>query len=220
MLDFLVKFIAPHYCYGCNEIGAVLCTNCKNYIIDEKFSRCTCCLNNLNSKQGFCYSCKLPYSMSWCVTSYDNFIKDSIWAYKFNYCKQAHVDFAELLDLAVPVLPSNVVVTSIPTAPSHIRQRGYDHIRLIAKKFAKIRQLKYTDSLYRTATLRQRDASRKVRLAQAKKAYTVRKVDNETYLLIDDVVTTGATISEASRVLLDAGAKEVWVAVIARQILD
>lgn len=220
MLDFLVKFVAPHYCYGCSQIDAVLCADCKNYIIEEKFSQCICCLNTSSSKQGFCYACKPPYSLAWCVTTYENFVKDAIWAYKFNYCKQAYLDFADLLDLSIPIIPDNTIVTQIPTSFFHIRQRGYDHAELIAKKFAKLRNLEYKKSLIRTASLRQRGSNRSTRIKQAKKSYEAYNVTNDTYLLIDDVVTTGATIGEASKVLLDAGAKEVWVAVIARQTLD
>lgn len=47
------------------------------------------------------------------------------------------------------------------------------------------------------------------------------KVNADTpYLIVDDVMTTGATIKYASRTLRDAGAKHIWVAIIARQTLN
>ncbi|MNH40046.1 DNA utilization protein GntX [compost metagenome] len=65
---------------------------------------------------------------------------------------------------------------------------------------------------------KQRDANRAVRAAQAKRAFKARSsTDSHCYLLIDDVVTTGATIKYAAKALRDAGAKDVWVAAIARQ---
>ena len=68
----------------------------------------------------------------------------------------------------------------------------------------------------------QRGATAAQRRQQARKAFRVEGVidPDSIYLLVDDVVTTGATIREASKQLREAGAKEVWVAVLARETLD
>jgi len=68
----------------------------------------------------------------------------------------------------------------------------------------------------------QRHASAVERDRQAKAAFAVKGAITKhvPYVLVDDVVTTGATIKYAAQALLDAGASQVWVAVVARQTLD
>ena len=67
-----------------------------------------------------------------------------------------------------------------------------------------------------------RDATAAQLRRQAREAFVVETPiePDIVYLLIDDVVTTGATIREASLRLREAGAKEVWVAVLVREALD
>lgn len=93
---------------------------------------------------------------------------------------------------------------------------------LIAVRFAKQRKLRLDTSLSRATTTRQRDAGRRARTAQAKVAFVCKeKLDSDAiYLLLDDVVTTGATLKYAAKTLKDSGARTVWVASISRQTLD
>lgn len=127
-----------------------------------------------------------------------------------------------MLSHVIPEFPSNVIVVPVPTIPSHIRQRGYDHTALIARRFAKVKSLPYQKLIERVSYTKQRGASRKQRFEQASQAFTVKKrlSEDSVYLLIDDVITTGATAQYAAEALLAAGASEVWVGVIARQPLD
>jgi ComF family protein len=141
--------------------------------------------------------------------------------FKFERVYAAQYVLADLLLAHLDQLPPETVVTPVPTAASHIRQRGYDHTLLLARRVAKERGLKLAQPLIRATATKQRDANRAVRLAQAKTAFTARHpVDAVPYLLIDDVVTTGATMYYAAKLLKDAGAREVWAATIARQPLD
>lgn len=140
---------------------------------------------------------------------------------KFNHVKAAAGTLAELLDSHMPVLPLGTVIVPVPTIPPHIRVRGYDHTLLIAKELAKRRKLELGQYLKRLNYGVQRGKSKNERLEQARLAFTCpSKLDGApAYLLIDDVVTTNATLRYAAEALGAAGAKTVWVGVVARQPL-
>jgi predicted amidophosphoribosyltransferase len=76
--------------------------------------------------------------------------------------------------------------------------------------------------IQRATSTKQRQASKAQRIAQAKVAFKIAGTVNPDipYLLIDDVMTTGATIQSAAQLLKDSGARDIWVAIIARQPLD
>ena len=149
-------------------------------------------------------------------------IKEVIDGFKFYNAYAAHRELAALLSDRVGMLPTNCVIVPIPTIPSHIRQRGYDHTLLIAKRLAKLQGRSVGRCLRRATSSMQRGKNRAEREEQASHAFYAKgRLDPKaTYLLVDDVVTTGATLKYAAQALLDAGAKEVWAGVIARQPLD
>jgi len=164
----------------------------------------------------------MPYEKAWYVGRREDVLQQLIDVYKFKQARSAYRDLAELLSQTLPDLPKDTVIVPIPTISSHIRARGYDHMLLIAKHLARKRGLRCQSALYRKTNTKQRQASASQRIAQAEKTFGVRSVvkPDVPYLVLDDVYTTGATVKYASKVLLEAGAKCVWVAVIARQILD
>jgi ComF family protein len=142
--------------------------------------------------------------------------------YKFENVRSAHHILAELLDQRISQLPGTTVVVPVPTISSHIRMRGYDHAALLARSFARRRRLEVQPIVKRVTTTVQRDAPRLQRIAQAKVAFKVRKKLDPSvpYLVIDDIITTGASVTYVAKALREAGAKEVWLAAIARQPLD
>lgn len=218
MVDKLLKIIAPHHCINCKQIGSALCKSCKNYINDESFLSCIACLRPSN---GLCKSCRASYSRAWCVGALDGALKDLLYAYKFENLKSAAEDLTELLDKTIDYLPKDTIITYVPTLPSHIRQRGYDQVALISRKLSKYRNLKHENTLLRSSSTHQRDSTAKQRWLNAKSAYKINKITKgATYLLIDDIVTTGASIEYGAKTLIENGANEVWVAAIARQTLD
>lgn len=221
MIDRILSYIAPHLCCGCGKTGTILCDNCKYDIVIDKSLRCISCGVPLLSL-GVCNRCVVPYARAWCVGERSGVLQRVIGGFKFQNVYAAYKPLADLLLDTLDELPAETVVVPVPTTAGHIRERGYDHTALLARRVAKIRQLTSRSVLCRVTTTKQRDASRAQRIAQAKKAFAVRGYIDTTvpYLLIDDVVTTGATIHYAAKALRDAGAREVWVAVIARQPLD
>lgn len=220
ILDTLMGIVAPHHCFGCSKTGTPLCDNCKYDIVDEAYSGCICC--GKIALRGICGNCTATFSRAWCVGEREDALKSLIDAYKFYRARAAGFELASLLNATLPVLPSNIVVTSVPTVSNHIRVRGYDHAALIAQQFAALRGLRYSPVLVRATKDRQRGASRKQRYEQAKRAFLPRYTldSSKTYLLVDDVVTTGASLVHAAEAMQKAGAGDVWVAVVARQPLQ
>jgi len=220
MLDTLMSYLAPHHCCGCDKIGSLLCDNCKYDIVSEPNTACLVCMR-LAGGSGPCKSCSVPYSQAWMVGKRQGELQMLIGLYKFERAKEAYKPLAHLLNETLPVLPDNTVIIPIPTTPSRSRERGYDHMLLVAKRLAKLRNLKYQQLLMRKSNTKQRQAGAEKREQQARQAFMVSgKLDPTIpYLVIDDVMTTGATMKYATLALKNAGAKTVWVAVIARQTL-
>jgi ComF family protein len=149
-------------------------------------------------------------------------LKDIIDSFKFYNNYAAYRDLSTLLSERIGILPRNCIIVPVPTVSSHIRQRGYDHTYLVAKRLAKIQKRPVKQALYGVTSSRQRGENRESRRFQASQAFAVRgTVDpGAVYVLVDDIITTGATLHYAGKALLDAGAHEVWAGVIARQPLD
>jgi ComF family protein len=222
MIDTLLNYIAPHLCYGCGKIGTLLCDNCKYNITFETNNNCVAC-GNVSPRNGICATCKLPYQKGWHVGERTGELKSLIDGLKFEHKKSAATFLAQLLDQCIEQLPPGTLVVPVPTIASHVRQRGYDHTRLIATYFAKLKGLRVAPVLMRATNTVQRGHSRKERLLQASQTFVLDPgftPSDSPYLLIDDVITTGATLASAASILRANGVKTVWVAALARQPLD
>jgi len=219
MIDRALGFIAPHYCCGCGKVGSLLCDNCKYNIVSEPYERCIVCGMSTTGSRGVCTRHLLPYERAWCVGERTDELQRLIGDFKFSRAKNAYKTLAELLNETLPRLPENTVIVPIPTVRSHVRERGFDHMLLIARQLGKYRQLPVQTILRRRTNTKQRDASRSQRIQQAKVAFECEPgvTDAKIYLLIDDVTTTGATLKYAAKTLRTAGAQQVWVATVSRQ---
>jgi len=220
MLDYILSFIAPHRCCRCDKIGVTLCDNCKYDITSDPKMVCIVC-KKPSARTWLCNTCIVPYGHAWVVGERDGILQRLVGLYKFERARSAYKALGDLLIETLPDLPANTIVVPVPTTSNRIRERGYGHMLLIAKYVAKAHGLKCRQLVKRRTKTKQRQSTARQRIAQAKLAFTVyEKLDaNTPYLLVDDVVTTGATIRYASQALRDAGANHVWVAVIARQAL-
>lgn len=219
MFDRLLGLIAPHHCYSCGFEGALLCEKCKNYIISQPWTGCVVCGTKL-AESSLCRRHRLPYQQAWCLAPRTKAIAALVDGLKFHRQQAAALALAELLAARLPELPTTTVVVPVPTTARHIRRRGYDHMALIARSLARLRGWRYQQPLARTSNITQHFApSAVVRRAQAKRFFRARQqvAAEKTYLLIDDIFTTGSTLRAAASCLRQAGAQTVLAAVIARQ---
>jgi len=212
--------VAPHLCSACGQIGTSFCDNCKYDIISEPFLGCVLCEKPAHF--GICDDHKAGFNQAWVVGIRSGALQRLIGGFKFQNMKAASVDLADLLHKILPPLPASTVFVPIPTTPAHIRERGYDHMLLLAKELARRRRLPVQTLLVRNNLFTQHHASRSERLLQAASAFKVKgAIDPDAkYILLDDVITTGATILQAAELLKQAGARTIWVAATSRQPLD
>ena len=124
----------------------------------------------------------------------------------------------EILADKVPYL-DDAVVTYVPTTPARVRERGFDQAMVMAKSVGANRHIPYVSTLKRRTEFHQVGSTRKARLEHMKDAFTVRNqkyIQGKTVLLVDDVLTTGATMESAARSLKMAGVDRVIALVFAR----
>ena len=130
--------------------------------------------------------------------------------YKFRSVRAVAAVLAEMMG---SVVPDGWTIVPLPTIQRHIRERGFDHIGLVAKKM----RMPVEKVLVRNKNTVQVGASREERASQAKEAYRALKIDSsKNYLLLDDVWTTGSSMMAAMQKLREAGAEKIGIAVVAR----
>jgi len=222
MIDRLLAPLAPHICCGCGKTGSNLCDNCKYDIELEDFGRCLWCLR-LTAVSHVCPTCKRKIGIegAWVVGERRDVLKTLVDDYKFESKREAARELAELLDTTVPLLPAGTIISWVPTAPAHIRQRGFDHAAYLAKRFAARRQLRAVPLLGRVGAVTQHELSKRERERLASTAFQPLVTEiNKPVMLIDDIFTTGASMNACVGHVRQVGAPAVYVAVVCRQPKD
>jgi predicted amidophosphoribosyltransferase len=107
-------------------------------------------------------------------------------------------------------------VTFVPATPKAVRRRGFDHAEAIAAAVAAALEMPLLPALARSAALDQRTLGRQARAANAAGSVAAVAPVSGQVLLVDDVMTTGATLDAAASSLITAGAEAVRCAVLAR----
>lgn len=218
MLDLLLSLVAPHLCLGCGTEGELWCDVCKTSA-PPAAERCYRC-HALSPGGRTCMTCRRasPLYAVLSATRYEGVPKQLIWKLKFERTMAGARPIADLIATRFEFI-SDVVMVPVPTSTNRVRQRGYDQTVLITKALARHAPLPFTSALIRLGQQQQHTASRQQRLTQLANAFRVVKpeaIQGKRVMLIDDVITTGATLEAAARALKQAGAKRVSALVFAQ----
>ena len=166
---------------------------------------------------GTCLTEKPPFSRVISYGIYEGILSEAITQFKFHGLKR----FSKILAKLVigPGLPQTDGIIPVPLSLQRLKERGFNQSLLIAKVISKeLKTPLFMDNLVKT-----KDTPPQIGLPAKERQHNLRNAFGVTgdikdlrLLLVDDVVTTGSTIRECSKVLMKAGAREVVALTLAR----
>lgn len=230
-----LNILLPPRCLGCESLveqPGDLCAVCwgKIHFITPPF--CAICGAPLPYESeeeitcGSCISNPPRYERAVSVFVYDDASSKLITRYKYHDQTHATFSYARWMVRAAGELAAKAdCIAPVPLHPWRLFTRRYNQAALLAHAISRICQTPYEPQLLKRIkrTSPQTGLARKDRLKNVKRAFTVasnKNIKGKSVLLVDDVMTTGATIQECSHVLKRAGAKQVFVATLARRGLE
>ena len=197
------------------------CLLCRRLLTDTETDLCHDCRQNapVFTKAKNRHSFIARWTAVW---YYKDDVRRSMLRYKFYRFRSYAPVYGRFLAMKLQAAGMDEfdVLTWVPISALRKLRRGYDQTELLAKAVAKELGVSATKCLvkirHNPAQSGLKDPAR--RRANVLGAYKIKRPDlvrGKQILLLDDVITTGATASECARVLLTAGAKEVYCAAMA-----
>ena len=165
---------------------------------------------------------KLPYLAHWsALWYYEGTVRGSILRFKFHNARSYAQAYGR--HLAMKLLSENVsfdILTWVPISKLRRWRRGYDQVQLIAEAVGSELGIRPVPTLNKIRNNRPQShlgnaAQRRANVLGAYRLTDGAQVKGKRILLLDDIITTGATAGECARVLLTAGAKDVSCAAVA-----
>lgn len=226
-MESAIGLLAPTECINCGSESLALCEACTKLFISRFGERCWRC-NSLSPASRTCASCRHTGSPGhvWIATDYGGVARDLLSLYKFGHNRAAAEPIARmmakvLLEYNKGEKPQSYLVMPVPTATLRLRERGFGHAELLAKKVAIMLKIEYSPALRRLGQSRQLGASREARLKQLGSSFAAKNpglIAGSKILLVDDVVTTGGTLLAVTHALRAAGAKQVDALFFAKRL--
>lgn len=156
-----------------------------------------------------------------CAGYYDEHLRESILRYKFGGRSCYAGAYGRILGMAIlRACPDYDVITWVPVSKKRKRRRGYDQAQLLAQAVAEELGAVCVPMLVKFRDIPAQSglksaAERRANVLGVYRSLPDAEIRGRRILLIDDVLTTGATMGEAARVLHSAGAEAVIAAVLA-----
>ncbi|MFQ6104787.1 MAG: ComF family protein [Candidatus Glassbacteria bacterium] len=228
-----VNVIYPPLCLICGldlEGEALVCRRCKGDIERTMGGICGRCGAAVESSKESCICRNLSSDLTRVRSSvlYTGVARGIVHLFKFGgYWSLASLLADRMIEdgRSLVGLREAVAVVGVPLHRVRLRERGYDQARMLARVISKRLGLECVDGMLRRRrnTRPQARLSLEERRQNLRDAFYVRdpsKVEDRTILLVDDVTTTGITLSSCATVLARVGAREVLALTFARRMLN
>lgn len=239
MINLFWDLLFPVYCVVCEKPGKYICSECFRHIPIKIASFCPVCQNTESFAGRVCNVCenenKKIYFDGVIVASYYKHpvLRDLIYYFKYSFLKKLSWPLAKLLLKKLFLLETfpfeDFAFTAVPLHPKRHEWRGFNQAELLGIKLQKLLSKNNLDiSFIPDLLVRQKylKPQMKIHSTQDRKRNIVGcfifnpKYTNEIpkkIIIIDDILTTGATLNECAKILKRHGAEKVWGLVLARQ---
>ena len=197
----------------------IVCEECKRYFIKINGPICHYC-GRMMEGDGVCLECEslieqstIQYNRS--IYCYNEKIKDWVNAFKFRGdVAVAEVVTQELKEKYIKQFSTIKQIVPIPISEERSQERGFNQVEILCQ----MAKLPLNNCLGRKHSEKQSKLTRRERLAREQLFFYKKeeKIQNEPILLIDDLYTTGKTVRDAAKILLENGASEVYSLTIVR----
>ncbi len=229
--SFLRSELSPIVCMSCHKRGHFICENCYTRL---PFISPSLACRNCASPYGWlsCTACDEPWELTQTssVLELSPLVRRMITDFKDRGELRLAVVIAALLSSYVMQLLDEDdasarahaflhpdCVCFVPATALAYRRRGFDHMELVAKNFCAYTRLPFADIALRPQAADQRKLSRTARRANLSGSISILKdCSGLSFLILDDVITTGASIRELASALRARGAREVAALSFAR----
>lgn len=229
----VAELLSPTRCASCERPGELICEKCRDAMVTiDPTQACVRCGASFGSL--LCTECEgidLAHDRCLAATVFEGPPSRIVRAYKDGGEQRLAQEIASTMFTAARaaehedparyggLLSQLDAVTFVPVIAAAYRRRGFDHMELVARAFARKSGIPLLDVLAKRGHADQRELSRAERMEQSQRVYVVVAPDlvrGKRLLLLDDVITTGATVSAAACALKHAGAARVDVLAFAR----
>lgn len=205
-MSLIIDWLFPQNCFGCGKGKEYLCNLCESQIKNGE-------LIKKNEFEGIIS-----------IYKYDGLIKTIIEKIKYGFISDAAEEMAEKMARKLKIDYPNIVkywqeegycLIPIPLHPQRQRWRGFNQSELLTDKLAKILNLKYRNNLIMRKLNIKNQAKIKNREEKWKNMGNVFEVASKKkipkkVILVDDVITSGATMTAALRTLKNSGTNLGW----------
>lgn len=197
-------------------------------------NRCPFCGRVIEAQKLYCNLCyrNLPFA-PYILTPPENvaeflvccrycgIVRKAVLRYKFgNVIYPAEVFAVMMSERMKKMNVSADIITAVPSSRKSVMNRGFSCAAVIAREISRITGIPFVKALRaKSGKIEQKKLSAKQRAENAKHSFCFNKktsVNGKNVLLVDDVVTTGSTIKETARILLENGAAQVIACVFAK----
>lgn len=207
-------------CAACAIPGPPLCDACIGRMPVIGAAACARCGHPWPAPCPACPQCIAGLAIARQAVRYDPPVPEAVRALKDSRRRAVAHPLAGLIARTVPRPADGAVLVPVPLAPARMAERGFNQAALIARGLAAAWDLPVGDCLARgDGAARQRGSGAARRRQQVAGAFIAPGPVPLHAVLVDDVVTTGATLTAAARALRAAGCARVGAVSLARVAL-
>ena len=219
-----LDLLLPLQCLGCQREGNLLCAHCQDGLEKLNPPFCTVCAQP--SARSLCTWCRrMPLAIDGIRAPYlmQGPVKEAIHSLKYRGVRAAAPEMAQLLAkyLTRRRITGELLVP-VPLHARRLRSRGYNQSALLARELGELTGLAVDEGLVvriKDTPPQVQAASREQRRSNVEDSFQCSAgLSSMEIILVDDVATTGSTLSACAAVLKDAGASSVWGLTVAREV--